>query len=118
MDRSLNDLLINLKVLSNIGVQDKLLTIDKTFNLHPPSAFRTWYRLYYRENRTKNISDIENCINECYEHENKPRIKNALKSVPAGLEKLSQTYKDDATLASRIDVLIENINIFIEDDTK
>lgn len=118
MDSTLTDLLVNLKVLSNIGVEDKLLTAEKIFNIHPPSAFRTWYRFYYREASHKNISDIENCIRASFEHQNSVRIIHALKSVPAGLERLSETYKHDATLTSRISVLIENISLFIDENER
>lgn len=118
MDPSLNDLLINLKILSSIGTQDKICTIEKTFNLHTPTPYRSWYRLYYRETRHKNMLDIENCIHDCFRNENRDRIKCAIRTVPNGLTKLGETYKGDATIYSRIQVLIENINLFVSDHDK
>lgn len=116
MDESLNYILINLRVLSNIGVQDKLCTYETPFNLHSPSAWRSAYRFIYRESRVKNLQDIENCIYEAKKHPQFPRIKSALKSVPTGLLRLANTYRDDATLYSRILVLIDNINILCKED--
>ena len=54
----------NLKVISVLKQNDKLLTECEIFEIDTPKFYRTAYRTYYRENRETNLMKIQSCIRE------------------------------------------------------
>lgn len=148
----LENVLTNLKILSNIRPNDKLsndnegtLIIDKPYMFQ--GAVRWWYsdsrdntvehlekiiqdtfkiidQVYSSEITQNNGSDIENNYyykhslpNNYFKSENSAqlqRFSNELNNTIKGLENLKITYKNDIKICSRVDVIVEKINIRIK----
>ena len=148
----LENVLTNLKILSQIRANDKLskdtegtLIIDKPYM--GQGAVRWWYsdsrdntvehlekiiqdtfkiidEVYSSEITQHNGSDIENNYyykhslpNNYFKSENSSQLQRfsiELNNSTKGLENLKITYKDDIKICSRVDVIIEKINIRIK----
>ena len=52
----------NLGVLGSLKQNDKLLTEGEFFAIYVPTAFRSAYRMFYRESREQNMNKVSECI--------------------------------------------------------
>ena len=116
---SLEELYINLSLISKIEVGNKLI-INEQFITIDNSYFGFIYRkYYYNMNREKILKYITYIYNLCFsilnknEFNEKDRVINYLNLGLNGLNNIKQTYSDDKLVQAKIDVIIENININI-----
>lgn len=119
-EMNVEDIFINLTVLSKIAPGDKLL-IDETgkhlnidTSIFPPLT--RWWRGINRMEALNFITNILNMsfeIQQSYVHEkndqNLFRLTTDLKNALNGLTNLKLTYPDDKLVQSEIDVMMENI---------
>jgi hypothetical protein len=146
------NVLTNLKILSNIKTNDKLSKDDNNILIiDAPYYGQGAVRWWYSDSRDETIKHLENIItntfklidnvyssevtnvtgndienNYYYKHtlpknyfksENSQQLQTfsiELKNSIKGLENLKLTYKNDISVCSKIDVLIEKINIRIK----
>jgi len=111
---SLEDIYINLSVISKIEVNNKLIiddiyiTIDKTY-------FNFISRWFSNSSRDESIKYISYIINSSFIYLNHltevDRLNNHLQLCLNGLNNLKQTYISDKLMQAKIDVIIGNINI-------
>jgi hypothetical protein len=130
IELSLQDISINLRLISKIEVGDKLYINDKYVsidNSYFPSVTR-WFRGL---NRNNNIDFINLILTKGYKFNDsilleKPHdysqiifgLTNDFKNSINGLLNLKQTYCSDKLIQSELDVIVENIRNKIESNYK
>lgn len=133
-DKILENLLLNVKILSNIKEFDKLSTSnDEMLVIDSPSYLQGIYRTFYGDSREETLNKIDNIINDLFkitdemlDNETKKKKKyynnfkddnstifqkiaiNLSESIK-GLQNLKITYIKDVSITSRLDIIINKI---------
>ena len=130
------DLLFNLKIISELNQSDKLSYDDKLFCIDRPDYVQGIYRWWYNEDRGKTLERLNNIIDATFNfmdhtflmQKNNPTVNidtermlyetksqviqkfyiNLINAVK-GLEKLKLTYMSDKSMTTGLDILIEKI---------
>lgn len=112
------EIFINLTVIANISSGDKLIIDDKFLNIDT-SMFPSVTRWLKGVNRNNILEFITNVLKEAFEANTKwvaekngqmlIRLMSDLKNALKGLNNLKQTYPNDKLVHSEIDVMMENI---------
>jgi len=108
----IDELKINLTIISKIQKNKKLFTKGEYLNLETdmlfPESVRRWWR---GDNRNESINKLNTIINKSIRHM-KPNngLYKFLKSSVKGLENLKETYSDCTQTKARLDVIIDKIN--------
>lgn len=123
---TLQEVYINLVLISKINVNDKLICNSKYINIDN-SYFKSLTRWYRGVSRNTNLQFINFILTNAYifndklllgnnedDNQNLLRLTNELKNSINGLLNLKQTYTFDKLIESEIDVLIENIRNKVE----
>lgn len=112
-----DELIINLKILSQLSKNRKLITKESYLNLESnntfqiPEFFKRWFR---GDSRDEALKKIDNIIVKSIDYLKKfEEIEFYLKNSIIGLENLKDTYSNCTQTRARIDVIIEKINIAI-----
>ena len=144
------DLIVrNLKILSSIKPNDKIIKKKHTIKIDSPYLYQGFSRYWTGDSRKESLNHIEHLIettfnnidliysNEIeyrtgglngnnnyynkgqsyFETENTQKLQifsTELKNSIVGLSNLKQTYNSDISICSRIEVLIEKINLRIK----
>ena len=116
-DSEIDDIVLNLKMISKIKQNNKLLIINKTLHVDQ-RVLQSVFRWYTADNRHDSIDFITSVINHALDNTlsithpiyDSNKIKEELLSTIPGLENLSATYKLDNLIVSKIDILIDKIN--------
>ena len=108
-----NEIIINLNVLSKLEKNKKLITKQQYLNIDSSKnriteAFSRWWREEGRDDTLKKL-DLLIIKSEQYLKSN-PEIGGYLKNAISGLENLKQTYSNCTQTQARLDVLIDKIN--------
>ena len=110
---NIDDVIINLKVISSLQSNQKIITKDKYLNVEVinivPQSLKRWWR---GDNRDECLKKIDIVINESFEiyKTNSTILEQYLKSCATGLTKLKETYSMCVQTCSRIDTIIDKIN--------
>lgn len=129
--------ILNLKILSKIKENDKLLTNNELLEIDSPHLFQSINRWYNNENRNITIEKLnsiledtflitEKLLNENKEEKNLEETNTQIfqnlilemKNSLVGLENLKKTYSTDILISSQIDLLIGKLSTRIEKMTK
>jgi hypothetical protein len=110
---------INLTVISTISSGDKLTLEDKFLNIDN-SYFQCVTRWMKGVNRNETLKFINEVLTEAFKWNDKwieeknvdllLRLMTYLKNALKGLNNMKQTYPNDKLVHSEIDVMMENIN--------
>ncbi len=127
---TLEEIFINLTLISKIEIGNKLFHTDKYVNIDN-SYFQSIYRWYNNIDRNSSIKFINFILNESFIFnsrlldENTPdsnlllfRLTTGLKNAINGLTNLKQTYTCDKLIQSELDVMIDNIRSKIDANSK
>jgi len=125
--------ILNLKILSKIKENDKLLTNNDLLEIDSPHLLQAINRWYNNENRNITIEKLnsiledtflitENLLNENKEKKNLEETNTQIfqnlilemKNSLVGLENLKKTYSTDILISSQIDLLIGKLSTRIE----
>lgn len=108
----IDEVLINLKVLEQLQVNQKLISRGPYLNIEFSSIVPEWVRRWKRQdNRNETIKKINIVINSAFRlREKNPEIDKYLKTTVQGLKSLKETYATCCQTTARIDVLINKIN--------
>ena len=128
LEYNLEDILINIRLISKIEIGNKLIQNGKYINIDN-NYFPSITRRYNKTDRYKTIHFINFIINKGLEYidnyikseEHKIvilRLTNELRNANGGLFNLKQTYDNDKLIQSEIDVIIENIRLKVENVAK
>lgn len=111
------DILVNLKVLANIQVNEKLISRSQYLNVEyvsvVPLSIRRWLR---QDNRNLMLSKIRLVIHSAFDinhHEDTGEnmdVYNALKLCVNGLKNLKETYSHCTQTQAQLDVFIDSID--------
>lgn len=123
---SIENIILNLKMLSQIKPNDKLYTENKMFKIDSPTVTQgllRWFNDYSRE-KTMNDIDIlvkhtEIYISSIFDNSSKSIEDNRvcqnilleITKAVEGINNLKQTYKDDTFVQSRLDVSREKLGV-------
>jgi hypothetical protein len=120
-DLNLEDVFINLRLISKINQGEKLLQTDKHINIDT-SYFQVVTRWFRGASRNETISFIQKVLAKSFEFSDKLiedeidessqkllRLNTDLKNCLEGLANLKVTYMYDKLIQSEIDVLIDNV---------
>jgi hypothetical protein len=117
---SLEDIFVNLRLISKIEIGNKLIHDDKHVNIDT-SYFQSISRWYNGMNRKSNLEFINIVLNTAFKYNDeekssqvKFRLTSDLKNAIQGLTNLKLTYSYDKLIQSEIDVMIENIRLKID----
>jgi hypothetical protein len=110
-----NKIIVNLNVLSELKVDNKLTTQETFFNVDSSHEYlQPGLRWYHGNSRDESISKINLLILKAFKfYESKPVIISYLEKSLLGLENLKKTYNDCAKSQARINVIIDEINRFL-----
>lgn len=130
IDISLEDIFINLSLISKIEIGNKLINDDKHINIDT-SYFQSISRWFSKNSRTTNLQFINSILVKSFENSENLlkdntvesaqlllRLNSELKNCIAGLTNLKQTYNFDKLVQSEIDVMIENIRSNLDNNLK
>ena len=112
---NINDILVNLKVLENVQVNQKLISKGKYLNIEYDSIVPLFIRRWIRQdNRDIMVSKITIIITEAVKlknnNDNNNILKEYLQNSIKGLKNLKETYKYCSQTCAQIDILIDTIN--------
>jgi hypothetical protein len=115
-----NEIIVNLNVLSELKEKNKLVTKETFFNIDTSNPYiQPGLRWWYGNSRDNSITKINLLINEAFNfYKFKPEILNYLEKSKKGLENLKKTYNDCAKSQARINIIIDEINRFLEKNRK
>ncbi len=109
---TIDELILNLKLISKIKHNDKMIVIDKVIQTDQRllQPIRRWWTSDTREDT---VNYVELIINQTIQYLNiKNDNESILKELPLtirGLDNLKSTYKADQLFKSKIDILKEKI---------
>tara|TARA_Y200000002_G_C22589983_1_gene624774 strand:- start:32 stop:565 length:534 start_codon:yes stop_codon:yes gene_type:complete len=133
--------ILNLKIISKIKENDKLLTNKNLLEIDSPHIFQSINRWYNNESRTITIEKLneilegtfkitkilledekkQNKISRTLEENNSQIFQTfilEMKNSLVGLENLKKTYSNDILISSQLDLLINKLNTKIEKMSK
>jgi hypothetical protein len=129
-DLTLEDISINLRLISKIEGGNKLVQNDKYVNIDT-SYFPSISRWFKGVSRDTNLEFIKMILNKAFYYNDKMledknddnveillRLTNELKNSIEGLINLKQTYILDKLVQSEIDIMIDNVRIKIDHNSK
>lgn len=109
----------NLRVLSKLEVGDKLCTRQHPFTIMKESThlyqvpYSSMYRWLYCESRDHTIDAICALINSCVQNETQSEQVSAELTIAArGIACLVETYRDDRTSVSSLEIIIDTIKSY------
>jgi hypothetical protein len=115
------EIIINLKILEKLDKNQKLITRGSYLNIETrslvPEFVRRWNR---QDNRHETIKKINSVINFAIayikEHPDTTyNVKDYLENSKTGISNLKETYSICTQTCSRLDILIDKIDNFLED---
>lgn len=119
---SIDNILLNLKMLSQINPNDKLYTEEGQIKIDIPTMMQGIYRWMNDYSRTKTMDDLDILINTTQtfvrnniaqetrteeDNRNCQKILVEISKSLTGIQNLKITYKDDTFIQSRLDVINE-----------
>lgn len=116
-ETDIEDIILNLKIISKIKQHEKLLVVNKTLTVDHRIGQPFW-RWYTADNRTDTLQFITSVVNSALDYTQQTShivfdaaaLKTELMNVIPGLDNLSATYKLDNLIVAKIDILREKIN--------
>ena len=133
--------ILNLKIISKIRENDKLLTNNNLLAIDSPHLFQSINRWYNKESRNITIDKLNDILDGTFaitkillDQEKKSKISKdsleednsqifqtfilEMKNSLVGLENLKKTYSEDILISSQLDLLINKLNTKIEKMSK
>lgn len=118
------DLFLNLKIISKLRAHDRLDTSQTVFRIHSSTYFiPLWViRWWTRGSREHDVARIETLYKEAsefisnmeFDDGERSQILVAMEQSITGLRNICTTYDSDATIQSRVEVIIDNSERLIE----
>jgi len=133
-------MLRNINVVASLMPNDKLNTEGGTFAVYVPTATRGAWRYWASETREANLTRVQSAVRqaktfisgvadeqqaEAEDSKVRTRVQasirsrqcirmlDALKKASGGLENLCQTYRDDASIVAKINMVRDEIDDFV-----
>jgi hypothetical protein len=112
----IEEIVINLKILSQLDKNQKLITRGSYINIEGPSLIPEFIRRWNRqENRAETIKKINTIINSAIDlidnTDNKYDIKQYIIDSKLGIQNLKETYSTCSQTCARLDIILDKINL-------
>lgn len=119
-------MLQNLHVISNLKTGQKLCTLSSVFTIRDHGVMGGLMRRWYGEDRQANVSRITDlykmaflrcrvyALTEDRQSDEYIRLLEIISHSLTGLSTLVQTYRDDVSFVSKIEVLLQSISVFLK----
>lgn len=111
--KDVDDLIVNLKVLSGLEQNKKLVTKETFLNVEKPNmilpeSFKRWWR---SDSRDESIKKIDMVITKAIESiPEEPQLKEFIENAKKGIINLKETYTDCNQTKARLDTIIVKID--------
>ena len=116
---NVTEVLLNLDVVSQVGINDKLVTEGPNFNIRSNSYTRALMRWWYDEGRMKNYEALRSLFGNALnlsellilkkDTESARRVLVAITPALRGVRNLSQTYRDDVDVFAKFTRLVKDV---------
>lgn len=116
---NVTDILLSLDVVSQVGINDKLVTEGATFNIRANSYARALTRWWYDEGRMKNYEALRSLFGNALnlsellllkgDEDSARRVITAITPALRGVRNLSQTYRDDVDVYAKFTRLVKDV---------
>lgn len=113
------EILLNLDVVSQVGINDKLVTQGFTFNIRPNTYTRSFSRWWYDEGRVKDYESLRSLFGSAInltellifrkDIASAARVLAAITPALRGVQNLSQTYRDDVDVHAKFTRLVKDV---------
>lgn len=117
------EILLNLKIISKLRAHDRLDTSQSVFRIHGSYYFIPLWavRWWTRGSREHDVARLESLYKAAIEYVNaddadearRTQVLTAMEHSTAGLRNICTTYDNDATIQSRIEVIIDSADQLI-----
>jgi hypothetical protein len=111
----IEEIIINLKILSQLDKNQKLITRGAYINIEGPSLIPEFIRRWNRqENRSETLKKINSIINsaiELIDKDNKYDVKQYIIDSKNGIQNLKETYATCSQTCARLDIILDKINL-------
>ena len=109
---SLDDIIINLKIISKIKENDKMIVNNRTMTVDTRNiiGLRRWWSSDSREITIEYITKVLQQTFIYLKNNDNLNVKQELKNALTGLDNLRTTYRLDNVISSKIDILVDKIN--------
>ena len=111
----IEEIIINLKILSQLDKNQKLITRGAYINIEGPSLIpefvRRWNRQENRSETLKKINSIINAAIELIDKDNKYDVKQYIIDSKNGIQNLKETYSTCSQTCARLDIILDKINL-------
>jgi len=111
----IEEIIINLKILSQLDKNQKLITRGSYINIEGPSLIPEFIRRWNRqENRSETLKKINGIINsaiELIDKDNKYDVKQYIINSKNGIQNLKETYSTCSQTCARLDIILDKINL-------
>tara|TARA_B110001469_G_C9646847_1_gene327376 strand:+ start:525 stop:1016 length:492 start_codon:yes stop_codon:yes gene_type:complete len=140
IQKFIDENILNLKIISKIKENDKLLANKSLLEIDSPHLFQSVNRWYNKENRNITIEKLNNILEGTFKitkillekekdnkeekslEDNNSQIFQTLilemKNSLVGIENLKKTYSEDILVSSQLDLLISKLSSRIEKMSK
>ena len=114
-NKEIDDLIVNLKVLSGLEQNKKLITKETFLNVEKPNFLPEGIKRWWRsDSRDETIKKIDLVISKAIEGiHNNPQLVEFIENAKKGIINLKETYTDCNQTKARLDTIIvkiDNIN--------
>jgi hypothetical protein len=109
------EVIINLKLLSQVEKGQKLITRDAYLNIEGPYLFvpefvRRWRR---QDSRHETVKCINRVVNEAIAlHKKDPSMKLYIRSAKPGIMNLKETYSMCHQTCARLDMILDKMKVY------
>lgn len=120
MNTELDNITINLNVLSNLEQNKKIITKESYLNVEkqnyiPESIKRTWRG----DSRNETVKKIELVINKAIDlKEKNPQLDELLENSKKGILNLKETYSECTQTKARLDAILLKIDLAFNEDVR
>ena len=120
MNTELDNITINLNVLSNLEQNKKIITKESYLNVEkqnyiPESIKRAWRG----DSRNETVKKIELVINKAIDlKEKNPQLDELLENSKKGILNLKETYSECTQTKARLDAILLKIDLAFNEDVR
>lgn len=125
-DINIEEIMLNLKMISSINQNDKLYLEERLFKIDRPTiiqGFTRWFHEYSRIRTMENIDDLVELttiyVDSIFKKTERTQTDNRIcqnilveiSNVIKGLQNLKITYSDDTFVQSKLELIQEKFNV-------
>jgi len=123
-----DSILINLSIISKISLDNKIYMNDEGYlAIENSTIFQGFVRFVFRNGRVKTISNLNNFYNNVFAYidnnmltdndemkaHNLKTLLSYLRKSIFGLENLKETYNGDIVTSSKLDIILDNVRLYV-----